>query len=383
MSSSRLSRTARLLFAVVLLGTVAGGLSTSAGATISFSVSTGLVDLTGAPGSTGSQELLIRNDGDESLELRIAVEPNPSVSSDRSAVAWLSLETDALTIQSGDGASFRVQITIPDDVESGGYYARVTLTSATDEAADNVTAVAGQLAVGFMITVDGRGEIEQSAAIGRFAAVLEQDGRIGFRVELINNGNVHLINPSGIIEVVDDAGASYGNLPIPETIPLLPGNTSVMSTQGSLPMTAGAAYRAEAGISYSGLETPLTASTDFMIEPLLEAGNITICENLDRGPTLTVELANSGTIGLQPVVFMQVSTADGTSLGSAPVATGQLLWPDEGRVLSIDFPERLPSGEYRLLTTVSFDPLGESIVLDTPFQIGGIDGDPVPFCTSS
>ena len=383
MSSSRLSRTARLLFAVVLLGTVAGGLSTPAGATISFSVSTGLVDLTGAPGSTGSQELLIRNDGDESLELRIAVEPNPSVSSDRSAVAWLSLETDALTIQSGDGASFRVQITIPDDVESGGYYARVTLTSATDEAADNVTAVAGQLAVGFMITVDGRGEIEQSAAIGRFAAVLEQDGRIGFRVELINNGNVHLINPSGIIEVVDDAGASYGNLPIPETIPLLPGNTSVMSTQGSLPMTAGAAYRAEAGISYSGLETPLTASTDFMIEPLLEAGNITICENLDRGPTLTVELANSGTIGLQPVVFMQVSTADGTSLGSAPVATGQLLWPDEGRVLSIDFPERLPSGEYRLLTTVSFDPLGEPIVLDIPFQIGGIDGDPVPFCTSS
>ena len=383
MSSSRLSRTARLLFAVVLLGTVAGGLSTPAGATISFSVSTGLVDLTGAPGSTGSQELLIRNDGDESLELRIAVEPNPSVSSDRSAVAWLSLETDALTIQSGDGASLRVQITIPDDVESGGYYARVTLTSATDEAADNVTAVAGQLAVGFMITVDGRGEIEQSAAIGRFAAVLEQDGRIGFRVELINNGNVHLINPSGIIEVVDDAGASYGNLPIPETIPLLPGNTSVMSTQGSLPMTAGAAYRAEAGISYSGLETPLTASTDFMIEPLLEAGNITICENLDRGPTLTVELANSGTIGLQPVVFMQVSTADGTSLGSAPVATGQLLWPDEERVLSIDFPERLPSGEYRLLTTVSFDPLGESIVLDTPFQIGGIDGDPVPFCTSS
>ena len=383
MSSSRLSRTARLLFAVVLLGTVAGGLSTPAGATISFSVSTGLVDLTGTPGSTGSQELIIRNDGDESLELRIAVEPNPSVSSDRSAVAWLSLETDALTIQSGDGASLRVQITIPDDVESGGYYARVTLTSATDEAADNVTAVAGQLAVGFMITVDGRGEIEQSAAIGRFAAVLEQDGRIGFRVELINNGNVHLINPSGIIEVVDDAGASYGNLPIPETIPLLPGNTSVMSTQGSLPMTAGAAYRAEAGISYSGLETPLTASTDFMIEPLLEAGNITICENLDRGPTLTVELANSGTIGLQPVVFMQVSTADGTSLGSAPVATGQLLWPDEGRVLSIDFPERLPSGEYRLLTTVSFDPLGESIVLDTPFQIGGIDGDPVPFCTSS
>ncbi len=383
MSSSRLSRTARLLFAVVLLGTVAGGLSTPAGATISFSVSTGLVDLTGAPGSTGSQELLIRNDGDESLELRIAVEPNPSVSSDRSAVAWLSLETDALTIQSGDGASLRVQITIPDDVESGGYYARVTLTSATDEAADNVTAVAGQLAVGFMITVDGRGEIEQSAAIGRFAAVLEQDGRIGFRVELINNGNVHLINPSGIIEVVDDAGASYGNLPIPETIPLLPGNTSVMSTQGSLPMTAGAAYRAEAGISYSGLETPLTASTDFMIEPLLEAGNITICENLDRGPTLTVELANSGTIGLQPVVFMQVSTADGTSLGSAPVATGQLLWPDEERVLSIDFPERLPSGEYRLLTTVSFDPLGEPIVLDTPFQIGGIDGDPVPFCTSS
>ena len=383
MSFSRLPRTARLLFAMILLGAVAGGLSTPARATISFSVSTGLVDLTGTPGSTGSQELIIRNDGDESLELRIAIEPTPSVSSDRSAVEWLSLETDALTIAPGDGANLRVQIAIPDDAESGGYYARVTLTSATDEAADNVTAVAGQLAVGFMITVAGRGEIERSGTIGRFAAVLEPDGRIGFRVELINNGNVHLIGPSGMIEVVDATGASYGNLPVPETIPLLPGNASVMSTQGSLPMTADAAYRAEESISYSGLDIPLSASTDFMVEPELEAGNVTICENLDRGPTLSVELANTGTLGLQPVVFMQVSTAEGTSLGSAPVATGQLLLPEEERTLSIDFPERLPSGEYRLLTTVSFDPLGESIVLDTPFQIGGIDGSPVPFCTSS
>ena len=382
MSSSRLSRTARLLLAVVLLGTIAGGLSTPAGATISFSVSTGLVDLTGTPGSTGSQELLIRNDGDETLDLRIALEANPSVSSDRSAVTWLSLETDTLTIAPGDGANLRVQIAIPDDAESGGYYARVTLTSATDEAADNVTAVAGQLAVGFMITVAGRGEIERSGTIGRFAAVLEPDGRIGFRVELINNGNVHLIGPAGLIEVVDATGASYGNLPVPETIPLLPGNASVMSTQGSLPMTADATYRAEASISYSGLETPLTASAEFVVEPKLEASNATVCENLDRGPSLSVELTNTGALGLQPVVFMQVSTADGTSLGSAPVATGQLLWPEEERTLSIDFTERLPSGEYRLLTTVSFDPLGESIVLDTPFQIGGIDGDPVPFCTS-
>jgi hypothetical protein len=208
------------------------------------------------------------------------------------------------------------------------------------------------------------------------------DGRIGFRAELINNGTVHLIAPTGNILVGDANGEAAGSLEFPGTTPLLPGTTGVLSTQGSLPLAAGETYRASASFSWLGLDSPLTGTIEFTIEPMLGIEPATVCENLDRGPTLTLVLSNTGTLGVQPLVQLGVvSEADGP-LGSAPVTNGELLWPGESRTIAIDYPERLASGAYRVVASVLFDPLAEPAAVETTFQIGGLSGDPVPLCSS-
>ena len=378
-----LSRSVRLLGILVLFGAMLGGFSRPVAAEVSFSVNPGLVDLAGQPGSTGSQRIDVRNDGDEEITLSVAIAPNPQASSARSAVSWLFTGTDHVTITPRATEFVTVTIAIPDDAASGGYYARVAFTSTADSEAANTATIAGELAIGFMITVDGNGEVERTARIGRFAPVLESDGRVGFRIELINSGNVHLIEPVGTVVVTEAGGADYGNLPVPAAAPLLPENTAVLTTLGSLPMSDGAGYHADATVSWSGTDEVFAGSVEFTNTPYLDYRAPTICENLDRGPTFTLELINSGDLGLQPLVMMTVSADSGGSLGSAPLAAGELLWPAEVRTLTVDYPERLPSGSYTLVTSIAFDPREEPITIEIPFQIGGLTGEPIPLCTSS
>lgn len=93
-------------------------------------------------------------------------------------------------------------------------------------------------------------------------------------------------------------------------------------------------------------------------------------------------LSNAGTLGVQPLVQLGVmSEADGP-LGSAPVTNGELLWPGESRTITVDYPERLESGAYRVVASVLFDPLADPTVVETSFQIGGLSGDPVPLCSA-
>jgi hypothetical protein len=208
------------------------------------------------------------------------------------------------------------------------------------------------------------------------------DGRIGFRAELVNDGNVHLITPSGEVSVENPDGVGAGSLEFPETTPLLPGTTSMMTTQGSLPLADGEPYRASAMFSWFGSDQSIVATAEFTNAPRLEIEPARVCENLDRGPTLSLVLTNTGTLGLQPLVQLGVVSDVNGPLGSAPVMNGEVLWPGESRTVAIDFPERLASGAYQVVTTVLFDPRLEPTVVETPFQIGGLTGTPVPLCSS-
>lgn len=373
----------RLLGLIALVGALIGGFAPTVNAQVSFSVSPGLIDLAGTPGSTGNQPITVRNDGAESLDLNISIAPAPTAPAERSAVSWLSADTGMITIPAGEDRTLDIAISIPGSLASGGYYARIVITSITESAGENAAAIAGQLAVGLLITVDGDGDIVRAGRIGRFAPVLESDGRVGFRVELINEGNTHLIEPGGEITVTHADGSPYGNLPVPPTTPLLPANTATLPALGSLPMESGSRYRADTVIAYLHAGAPLTASVEFSTQVLVAYDAPVICENLDRGPTFSLDLVNSGDLAVQPIVTMSVVADASGSLGSAQIANGEVFWPGESRSLGIDFPERLPSGDYTLLTSIAFDPRVAPTVIETPFQIGGLDGDPIPLCSAA
>lgn len=375
----------RAAASVALIVSFAFGYTAPVQADVSFSVTPGLLDLAGRPGSSGTQELTIQNSGSEPVTLAVTIEESPSIAPERSAVSWITTSTSALTVEPGDSETVTLEIAIPEPLLSGGYYARVAITTMAEDAAANTATIAGQLLVGVMVTVEGDGEIVHSGRIERFAPVLEMDGRIGFRMQIVNQGNVHLIAPSGSVEIMKPDASPVGSLEFPEATPLLPDTSTVLTAQGSLPLTAGATYRSAATFTYQGShqDSGSAIEIEFVSTPELTVAAPSACENLDRGPTLSVELTNVGDLGLQPVVTLAVVSDTDGPLGTAQVASGELLWPDEARVLTVDFPERLVSGSYRLIATVTFDPRIAPTVQETSFQIGGLTGEPIPLCDAA
>jgi len=383
---SRLIRHANRIVATLLLVSLLTGVGASpVHADLGLSVMPGLIDLLATPGARGSQEIAISNTGTEAFTASVTIEAVPSAPVDRSAVGWLAASTDFVELEPGERETITIGIVVPEYMPSGGYYARISFTTLNANVAANSAALAGQLSVGILLTVEGDGDITREGRITQFAPVLEADGRIGFRMQVVNDGNTHLISPSGAVTVTLADGSPFGSLELPEMPPLLPGAEAMLVSQGSLPLTDGGDFRADATFTYQdGSEdgVTLTASATFTISPELTLATASVCENLDRGPTLAVTLQNEGELGLQPLVTLMLESDTGQALGTAPVGGGLLLWPGEQERIAIDFPERLVSGAYRLVTTVQFDPTAAPLVQETPFQIGGLGGAPAPLCSA-
>jgi hypothetical protein len=374
-----------IALSLVLVGLLVSGIGpTPARADLSLSVMPGLIDLEAMPGARGSQEIVISNPGTEAFTASVVIEPIASAPAERTAVGWLTASTDFVELEPGEQEVVTIGIAVPDWVDSGGYYAKVSFTTLNEEAGANSAALAGQLGVGLMLTIDGDGELVREGRIVQLAPVLEADGRVGFRMRVTNDGDTHLIAPAGAVVVTHADGSPLGSLDFPESTPLLPGAESTLVTQGSLPLTRDGDYLADATFTFQdGSEegATISASTSFTVAPALSLAPTQVCENLDRGPSLTVAVQNDGNLGLQPLITVTLESAATGAMGTSPIMNGQILWPGEDQLVTVDFPERLVSGSYRLITTVQFDPTAEPLVQETPFQIGGLEGSPVPLCS--
>jgi len=278
---------------------------------------------------------------------------------------------------------------VPDDVPAGGRYALVTFTTGSPEAATGEggsgIGVAGSLGAVFLFAIDGEGELNRHASLERFAPILEPDGRIAFRAEVLNDGNLYL-QATGAVLVTNGADEAAGSLEFPPTTAQLQRETNVLSSFGSLPLQPDEPYRAEALLDYNGAE-PMTATLEFTPAIALAVTGTALCENLDRGPTLTVNLLNDGTLRLLPPV-----QADITDANDQPIATGEpgipaLIWPGETGVVTVDFPDRLLSGDYATALRIDYAaPVEDCQTLLPPleqeigFAIGGLGENAIPLC---
>lgn len=291
----------RFISLLVLLGGAAGGAALAVppvGAGVSFTVGPALLDLTAPPGASGTHELTVHNTGDVSLAATITVEPVAAVAEDHSATAWIAVSPTEIILDPDARQGIAVAVAVPEDVASGGRYARVMITTAAAESGNNAAAIAGQLGMGVLLTVAGDGELIRTAEVAKFAPVLEADGRIGFRALVHNTGNVHLL-PHGAIEVGEPGEGSIGTLELKETPPHLPGATMVLASHGSLPLPPDKPFDASLTVTYAdgNEERQAEAATTFSVDPMLALTDAMVCENLDRGPTVRVGLQNEGPWG--------------------------------------------------------------------------------------
>ena len=111
------------------------------------------------------------------------------------------------------------------------------------------------------------------------------------------------------------------------------------------------------------------AEARFAARAGLSLVNPDVRENLDRGPTVRLGLRNDGELGLLPQVQLAIRRPDGTIVGTASPSEPPLVLPGQTTDVETDLPARLSSGEYVLLTRVSYG-RGTPIEQETPFRIG-------------
>jgi hypothetical protein len=79
------------------------------------------------------------------------------------------------------------------------------------------------------------------------------------------------------------------------------------------------------------------------------------------------------------MIDVSVQAADGSAAGQAMVEQPPVLWPGESKALTTDIQERLVSGEYVLIVTLT-PAIGEPITAELPFAIGGTGPTTAPIC---
>ena len=371
------------ILVVSLTGAVLFGAS-PVSAQVSIAVSPALLEMQGHAGDTGRVEVNVSNSGDEAFEVLTTILPLQDMSGEHSAVGWSTVTPERLLLEPGDRRSALYTVDIPDDAVSGGRYAQIAFTT-VPPGTDGTTAVAGRILVPVLLTVEGEGDLVRSPVLDRAALFLEPDGRLGGRVAVRNDGNVH-VPLTGSIELSSadpeldtHLGIAMGRV--------LPGTTRTYNGDATVDWPLAQTYDVEVAM---GLPDDTGAMGDpvfreaFQVDatPMLEVAAATVCENVDRGPTLTATLVNGGGLGIVPTVGFEVFDEAKARVGAAPAFEQPLAWPDSSVDATVDLADVLPAGAYTLVVSALFG--GDSVVeTRLPFTIGGDPLTAAPPCAAA
>jgi hypothetical protein len=363
----RPQRMARALWGAVIPFVLTSLMIGTARADVTLSVTPSLVELSATPGGQGSVDLQVTNNGSEAFDVTASVHQSEGGGGDLSAVDWLSLQPSEFHLIPGEHETVRVTVAVPSPLDSGGRYGTVMLKTGARAVPGAGIGVAGQVGVPFLIDVHGTGPLVRVADIDRLVPVLLSDGGVGFASSLVNRGNVHVI-AAGSVGVQRLDGTPVGSLQLPETTPLLPRSTVVMKTLDSLPLNAGAPYVASASVDYGG-SAPAVSDTRFAVRAGLAIGDMRVHESHDQGPTFRVAWNNEGSVGLLPLIQLEVRNSAGVSVGTAAPPEPPLLLPHHVTHISVLFPHELNKGTYSLVVRARYGAKA-AVTREASFEIG-------------
>lgn len=356
-----------------------------ASAQITIAVSPALLELEGRAGDTGRIEITISNNGDEAFEVVTGLATFGAMTDERSALDWSAVTPGRLALEPGADVTATYAIDIPADAPSGGRFAAVTFTTVPPGAAD-ATSVAGQIVVPVFLTVDGQGDLDRTTTLERMAVFLEPDGRLGVRAEVRNDGNVHVPFAGTVGFTAQDPALEASVDLVPGRV--LPGVTRTYQGGSTLPLPLATTYDVTLRMGTPDADDRMIGEPvhdrTFTIDatPALELSAATICENLDRGPSMAAELANPGTLGVTPTVTFAVLDVAGSPIGSVSASLRPLAWPGESVSVVAELPVRPASGAYTLVATATY---GGAFTeeLRHPFTIGGDPATAAPLCAAA
>jgi len=201
-----------------------------------FTLGPGKIELFLNPGESVTRNLLITNRLGRPMKFRVELEDfTGSSTGERAAVLlgnkrspyslrdFLHPEIWEFTLSHGERMVLPVTVTIPQEMEPGGLYGSVLISTSPSEdflereeekAKGQVRLVAR---VGALFFVRVKGKVKEEGRLEKFDTVnskkFYQSGPIYFSIYYRNTGNVHL-DPYGIIEVKNILGRKIGEIEI-------------------------------------------------------------------------------------------------------------------------------------------------------------------------
>lgn len=371
---------------MLFLGAAVGVPGPSVQAQVNFGVTPSIIEYAAKPGASGDQALKVTNFAETALPVSVKVISFDGVGDEYSAVDWLEPDADRVELAPQGLTSIAFSYAVPDDAPSGGAYARIAITTVQDETTGGIR-VGGELLIGvyFEVEVDGDDDIRRELTVEQIAPTLEPDGRIGFRAEVTNSGNTLMAPYGGISFTSSEDEAVTASL---EMAPagLFPSVTGIVSAEGTLPLPAGSSWTVSAELfpgnpeEYDDLE-PVTFEDEFTVDPQLEV-TTSICENLDRGPTVTLDLNNPGSIGLVPNLSILLTDSAGGIVAEIVPQQADVAWPGERTSAQIEGIPQLTGGDYVMTATAQIVQGLDPIVTEVAFSIGGFGDNVAPLCGS-
>ena len=238
---------AAVTFLALLLCLHAFSLPSSAGVTMMLSPI--IMDLTLNTGETSTQEISIRNAGDEQTMVRVYAmdfsidrENNYTFSDpgheSYSCASWLGIEESDFDLGPAETKHVEVTISVPRGVETGGHYAALFFETILADTPPGVSvAISGRIPSLFYLTIPGvtDADIFANAEITSLMLPGWVDGgpvQIGAAVR--NTGNVHLTIAAKAY-FTDFRGRQAGEIDLGQTIVLPGAERAITGTWGKTP----------------------------------------------------------------------------------------------------------------------------------------------------
>jgi hypothetical protein len=327
--------------------------------------------MTLAPGGTASWELSVFNQVRHPIRISASVEGFREEAGGPSAAGWLTVEPGSFLVAGYSEGTVTVTIEVPDgELISGGRYAAVAFDAVSMDPLQDVGTTTARTTVPFLINVDGRGSLLRRAAVEWFAPVLEPNGQVSFRAQLVNRGNVHFV-AGGSVEIKGSDGLLPTMPAFAESAAVFPGESYELLAGPAAPLTPGASYTATATFSYGGTAL-LSANSQFTVTPVLKVADLRAVERPGLPMEIVVTLVNEGDLALRPRVQVYVHTADGAVLGTTIDTGPSFLLPGSPGDMRFDFRRPLPPGDHKLVAEVYYG-APNRIVKEQPFTSSGTE----------
>ena len=357
----------------LLLGAVGWLFISKAYADVSYSVSPSVLEFAVDPGDSFVQKIVVGNEGDEPVHLFVNIGPTVADRPDISAEGWLRVNPTEFDIKPGESQEVTVQVTVPKDVDTGGRYSNIIISSGPevvgqqgeDFAAD--TAVEPRIVVPLLLTVRGQG-VSLLGDVTRVVPLIAGQDSVAFLVEVQNMGNVHFV-PRGEVQVLNNRGEEVARLTISEGTPLMPGVTGRYEVLGSAQLPAGdyrAHVRLDIGWDADQIQaakvdpaqwSEVKAQKEQAFNSMPKLGIIDIKAKVSdvEQARFVIELENTGDVAMTPVGFVDVVTEQRQRIFLVNINRPDwLVEPHSGSTLELVYGGPLPKGKYQAIASLSY-----------------------------